>query len=293
MPINAGPEYFLAEKKYHAAKTKEQKIAALEEMIQKIPKHKGTEHALAQLRKKLAILKKEVESSGGAAGRSGFALRKEGAAQVCIIGPTQVGKSSLLRSMTNAFVKVGDNPYTTKVPKVGMMFYGDVPIQMVEIPSKFEPEYMSVVRTCDLILVLLDATKDVTKQEAYMKGVLDDKAIKISRIFVRNKRFVEKSKYLNVSAAEGLGIDRLKEVVWSKLNLIRVYTKSPSGKKELPPVAMRPGSTVKDLATKVHKDFLKDFKFARVFNETKFSGHKVGLDYVLHDMDVVEIHTEI
>lgn len=293
MPINAGPEYALAEKKFAQAKTKEQKIGALEEMIRALPKHKGTDHMLAQLRKRLARLRDEVESSGRGAARSGFSLRKEGAAQVCIVGPTQAGKSSLLKALTNAHVKIGPNPFTTKEPEVGMMFYGDVPIQLVEIPSTFEPKFMSVARTCDLVLVLLDATKDVTKQESEIKRVLDDKAVRARKIFVRNKRFVEKSKYMNISAAESLGLEKLKDTVWSSLGLIRVYTKSPGGKRQLPPVAMEPNSTVRDLTREIHKDFLKGFRFARVFNATKFSGQKVGLDYVLHDMDVVEIHTDV
>ena len=292
MPINAGPEYAIAEKKFSNAKTKEQKIAALEEMIRVLPKHKGTDHLIAQLKKRISKLKDEVEA-GGNTGRSGFSLKKEGAAQVCIVGPTQVGKSSLLRAITNAFVKVSNTPYTTKEPKVGMMFYKDVPIQIIEIPSRFQPMYMSVVRTCDLVLVLLDATKDVVKQEQMIKKVFSDRVIKRKTIFVRNKRYVDRSKYLNISSEEHLGFDKLKDAIWKNLNLIRVYTKSPTGKKQLPPVAMKPGSTVKDLTEKIHKDFLKSFKFARIFNETRYTGKKVGMDYILHDMDVVEVHQDI
>lgn len=59
MPINATAEYYLAEKRYLDARTKEEKIAALEEMIRQLPKHKGTENLLAQLRKRLAKLKHE------------------------------------------------------------------------------------------------------------------------------------------------------------------------------------------------------------------------------------------
>jgi len=292
MPINAGPEFTVAERKFHSARTKEQKIAALEEMIRTLPKHKGTDHMLAQLRKRLARLREEAEASSKAGARAGFSLRKEGAAQVCIVGPTQSGKSTLLNSLTNARAKVDSHAFTTKKPNVGMMFYGDVPIQMVEIPSTFEPQYMSIARTSDLILVLLDATRDAARQEDDMRRILEEKAISVPLVFVRNKRFVERSKYINVSAKDGFGLDSLKELIWSRLNLIRVYTKSPNGKKQLPPVSMRPGSTVKDLTGKIHKDFVKNFRFARVFNETKFSGQKVGMDYVLRDLDVVEIHLD-
>lgn len=293
MPINAGPEYSVAERKFHAAKTKEQKIDALEEMIRTLPKHKGTDHMLAQLRKRLARLKEEAEAASKSGARAGFSLRKEGSAQVCVIGPTQSGKSTLMNALTNAKAEVGDHAFTTKEPSVGMMFYGDVPIQVIEIPSTFDREYMSLARTSDLIIVLLDATRDAIQQENEMRKVLDDRAIRVQTMFVRNKRYVGRSKYFNISAKDGKGLDALKDMIWSRLGLIRVYTKSPRGKKELPPVTMKPGSTVKDLTNKVHKDFLKKFRFARVFNDTRYSGQKVGLDYVLRDFDVVEIHTDV
>jgi ribosome-interacting GTPase 1 len=69
-----------------------------------------------------------------------------------------------------------------------------------------------------------------------------------------------------------------------------VYTKEPGKPKAVPPIVLKPGSTVEDVAKRVHKDFLKNFKFARIFNDTKFSGQKVGLDYKLKNNDIVEIH---
>lgn len=44
-------------------------------------------------------------------------------------------------------------------------------------------------------------------------------------------------------------------------------------------------------AERIHKDFMKNFKFARIFDSTRYSGKIVGLDYELKDRDVVEIHT--
>ncbi len=53
MPINAGPEYAAAEKKYFAAKTLEERIIGLEEMIRTAPKHKSSENFVAELKKRL------------------------------------------------------------------------------------------------------------------------------------------------------------------------------------------------------------------------------------------------
>lgn len=292
MPINAGPEYFVAEKKYLEAKTREEKIAALEEMIRTIPKHKGTEKQLALLRKRLANLRRQ--KSGRATSRPKFIIRKTGSAQVCILGMTKSGKSSLLNVLTGVNVEVGDYPYTTKEPNVAMMNFGDVQIQLVEIPSTFDPESMSIIYTCDEVLILLDGSEDVDRQEKEIKKMLSGKNLSDKKmLFVVNKSDLKhfKSKYLQISAEEKTGLEELKERIWAGLDLIRVYTKPPGKPKIIPPITLPTGSTVRDVAENVHKDFLNNFKFARVFNKSKFSGSPVGLDYKLKDLDVVEIHT--
>jgi ribosome-interacting GTPase 1 len=292
MPINAGPEYFVAEKKYSKAKTKEEKIAAMQEMIRTLPKHKGTETQLALLKKRLANLKSQKFVRATA--KQKFTIKKLGAAQTCILGLTNSGKSSLLKALTNVEVEIADYPYTTKEPKVAMMPFGDILIQLIEIPSTFDPEFMSLLYTCDEILVLLDATQDLEKQKDELNQILNERNLLNKKIlFVINKsdlKFSE-SKYLQISAKNKIGLDELKEDIWTNLELIRVYTKSPGKPKMIPPVTLPKGSQVKDVAKIIHKDFLKDFKFARIFNNTKFSGSPVGLDHKLNDLDVVEIHT--
>jgi ribosome-interacting GTPase 1 len=107
MPVNATQEYFLAEKKYLEARTIEDRIKYLQEMIRTLPKHKSSENQLSELRRRLAKLKKEAATLRKVSTKPKFIIRKEGAAQVCIIGLTQSGKSTLLNSLTNANVEVG------------------------------------------------------------------------------------------------------------------------------------------------------------------------------------------
>jgi len=293
MPVNAGPEYFAAEKKYHRAKSKEEKIEALEEMIRALPKHKGAENLLAQFRRRLAKLKKQTTTKATA--KPKFSIRKEGAAQICIIGLTNSGKSSLLKALTRANVEIADYPYTTKKPEVGMMDFGDIQLQLIEIPSTFDLDVISLLHTCDEILVLLDATQDIHKQKEELDKILSKNKLKNKKtIWVLNKAETERTDLtmMNISAKEQIGIEKLKEKIWDGLSLIRVYTKSPRKPKDLPALALPKNSTIKEVAKHLHKDFLKNFKFARVFNSSKFSGQKVGLEYKLNDLDVVEIHIE-
>jgi len=290
MPINAGPEYFVAEKKYLEAKTREEKIAALEEMIRTLPKHKGSENQLSFLRRRLANLKSQ--KSVKAKSKARFSIKKLGAAQVCIIGLTKSGKSSLLKVLTGKDVEIADYPFATKEPNVGMMNFDDVQIQLIEIPSTFDPESMSILYTCDEIIALLDA-ENPDEQEEEIRRILKERNFLNKKIlFVVNKSDLNpKSKHPKISAKEGLGLEELKEKIWNNLELIRVYTKSPGKPKVIPPITLPRKSTVRDVAENVHKDFINNFKFARIFNKTKFSGSSVGLDYRLNDLDVVEIHT--
>lgn len=295
MPVNAGPEYFAAEKRYSQARTTDQKIAALQEMIRTAPKHKGSENLLADLRKRLSKLKKDALIERKKAHKPKFVIKKDGAAQVCIIGLTNSGKSTLLNSLTNTDAEVAEYPYTTKEPHVGMMLYNDLQFQLIEIPSSFNSESLALLHSCDLIVLVIDAMENTDRQkDELMKILKQNKLDSKKMVFVKNKSKVcgLDRDVICIDAQSGIGLDELKEKIWKSLNLIKVYTKSPNKPKDIPAIALEKDSTVEDLAKEIHKDFIETFKFARIYNSTKFSGKKVGLEYKLQDKDVVEIHTE-
>jgi len=286
MPINAGPLYYLAEEKFLKATTPEEKIKCLEEMIREVPKHKGTENVLSQLKRKMAILKAEAKSAKKGAKLKG--IEKTGDAQVCIIGKTNSGKSSLLNALTGKEVKISEKAFTTTRAEVAMMNYGGANIQMVEIPSTMDTQLMSLLYTCELIVVLFTNLKE--KQE--LGQMLKKKNLLKKTVFVLSKsdegtKLPEK---LIISTKNGDGIENLKKQIWDNLGLIRAYTKRGI-KIETVPVVLKKGSTVKDFAKEIHKDFVENFAFARIFDSTQFSSRKVGLNYELKEGDAVEIHT--
>ncbi|MBI4895010.1 MAG: 50S ribosome-binding GTPase [Candidatus Aenigmarchaeota archaeon] len=269
MPMNATIEYYLAEKKFQSAKTVEDKILYLEEMIKEIPKHKGVESQLALLKTKLAKLKKEAASASKKKGASRKGVSKEGEAQVCIIGKTMTGKSTILSKLTDARPRISDHPYTTTKPEVGMMDYNGVKIQLVEIPSTFSPEYLSICRSADALVIV--ANTDEEKKE--LLKFLESNYIRITCMFIKSDQ----------------SVDDIRNRIWTLLGFMLVYTRDRG---RLSPMALKQGSKLKDFAFKIHKDFVKNFRFAQIWRKTSRGMRKIqaGLDYNLEDGDAIELH---
>lgn len=97
---------------------------------------------------------------------------------------------------------------------------------------------------------------------------------------------------LFVSAVQGRGIDELKDLIFEKLDFIRIYLKEPHQEADFdePLIAQR-GSSIRDVARKIHRDFENKFRFARVSGPSaKFDNQQQGLGHVLEDGDVLEMH---
>ncbi len=262
MPVNAPAEYFKAEEHFKSARNKDEKIAALEEMIRLMPRHHGSETALAQLKSRLAKLKKEAATKSGGARKEG--IKKEGDAQIVIMGLTNSGKSWLLSKLTKAEPNVSPNAYATTKPAIGTMDYNGIKLQMIEIPSTFLPEYISIARSCDALV--LTYKNDSDKQ--HLEEMLDAHYLRQKHIYVNPWRD---------------DIHEVRRKIWGMLGLVIVYAKKTGT-----PMSLRTGSTVREFADKVHKDFIKNFRFARIMRGNKLI--QAGLNYRLEDGDVVEIY---
>jgi uncharacterized protein len=277
MATNVGFEYQRAEEEYREASTPAEKLSALNKMLRLAPKHKSSEKLQASIKERIAKLKNSIDKQKKSKG-SGFSLivKKEGAAQICLVGKTNSGKSTLLKLLTSANVEIADYEFTTKKPEFGIMDYKGVKLQIVEIPAivkNFEntvlgPTYLAILSQADLIVLLFNNPKD--------KSFLDNELKNINtKRLIYNKQ--EKKK--------------LAKEIWDKLKIIKIYTKQPGKEKDFPPIALLKGTTVRGLAEKVHKDFVKLFRFARITGKSaKFNCQSVGLDHILADDDVVELH---
>src|SRR5262245_35542386 len=142
MPANLSPEYKQAEHAYRAAREPRERLDLLKEMLRAIPKHKGTEHLQADIKSRIKELSDELTGPKKGGARAGhFTVRREGAAQVCLVGPPNAGKSTLHAALTRSHSEVGPFPYTTKLPVPGMLPFEDIAFQLVDLPP-LSPEHI-------------------------------------------------------------------------------------------------------------------------------------------------------
>ncbi|MEK6856819.1 MAG: GTPase, partial [Nanoarchaeota archaeon] len=247
MPINAGIEYGKAEREYLQANTPEEQLMSLQKMLSVAPNHKGSEKLRKQIKTKIAKLKESLKKSSKKGGYQKVSIKKEGAALICIVGTTNSGRSTLLNKLTNANAKVADYRFTTKKPIQGILDYNGIRLQIIEIPAivnnfqetELGPSLLAIIKQSDLIILTFNTPEE--------KKLIDRELANtnVKRIIYNEE-------------------ENFEEKVWSSLNIIKVYTKQPGKPKDYPPVALKKGATIQNLAELVHKDFVKNFKYARV-----------------------------
>jgi ribosome-interacting GTPase 1 len=330
MPANLTPQYIEADRKFREAKTPQDKIKFLEEMMALIPKHKGTEKMQAMLKTKMAKLKAAMQARPAATRHvPSFHVEKSGAGQVAVIGPPNSGKSKLVAVLTGAQPEVGDYPYTTRFPAPYMMKFENLKVQLVDTPpiapEEVETELAELVKTADGVLLILDLTDQETA--SVLENILSKLKEKRLELAAENMsdppepgRFVKKTlivankcdgplaeenlaflkEYFGqghvfspVSSSRGDGMEELRKKIFLLLDVIRAYSKVPGKKADFnDPFALKRGTTVIDLARAVHKDFFEKFKYARIWRKGSLAlqGQMINRDFVLEDEDIVELH---
>jgi ribosome-interacting GTPase 1 len=185
MPANLPAE---AKKKWDevaATRNPKEKIQLLQEFLALVPKHKGTEKLCKQTKRQIATLRREIEERRQrkvGTGGPKFFFEKEGAAQVVILGPTKVGRSSLLASITNAKVEISDYPFTTIEPALGMFPFEDIQFQIIEAPplvkgaadgESLGAQILGLARNADGLILMIDASQKPRAQLSMVLSELD------------------------------------------------------------------------------------------------------------------------
>jgi ribosome-interacting GTPase 1 len=326
MPANLTPAYRAAEQRYRAARTLPEKVAALQEMLAVIPKHKGTEHLRADLRTRLSKALEELEAppltKKGAV--SPWSIRKEGAGRATLFGPPNGGKSALLAKLTGAAARVGAYPFTTEVPLPGILKVGGARIQLIDTPplapQHAEPALFGVLRTSDVLVPVLDLTDEPLERLRFLHNELEQRhlclavpGMEYDEDWNAKRAVLAATKadlpgaldalpalqaaanglpVVPVSVDEEFGLEELGEAIFAALGVIRVFTKAPGHEPDRDdPVVLPVGSTVYDFAEALHRGWEKHLKFGVLWGGSgKFAAQRVGRDHVLADGDALELH---
>lgn len=328
MPANLPPDYYAAERRYREAGTIREKIEILREMMAIMPKHKGTEHLQGDLKRRIAKLNSQAQKKQGTARASGLDhIPSEGAGQVALVGPPNVGKSAILSGLTNAHSEIAEYPFSTFKPIQGMMEFEDIQIQLVDMPP-ISPEYtetwvFNIIRLADLILLVVDLSSESSDDQVLeTRRILEDHKIHLQRmgdsrpqgpvaykstLMVGTKADLngtkDRAKFLSktfendfpctfISMKTLSNVDELRKSIFECLCVIRIYTKTPGNKSDFEkPYILPRGTTVKDAAKAIHKDIAETMKYARIWGSDKYDGQRVERDHIMEDGDVIEIHT--
>ncbi|MBM3471430.1 MAG: TGS domain-containing protein [Armatimonadetes bacterium] len=324
MPANLTPDYRAADRKFREATTPQQKMAALEEMLSTIPKHKGTEKMQADLKRRIAKFRSEAQRKKGATrSRQLYQIEREGAGQIVLVGAPNSGKSSLLAALTNAVPEIAAYPFTTRGPQAGMAAFENVQIQLVDLPpvsEEFAEGWLyGLIRGADGALVAADlADQDLLASTEQVLALLAAANLtliplgasrapnEVPALFVATKLdapgaaevlevfrefYGGKLPVLPISSEQDVNLAELRRVMFSMLGIIRVYSKKPGKKPDLEvPYVLRRGTTVIEAAAVVHKDFAQGLRFARLWRKGHPDGLMVGRDHPLEDGDILELH---
>ncbi|GER48988.1 developmentally regulated GTP binding protein 1 [Striga asiatica] len=324
-----------------------QKIKDIEDEMARTQKNKATAHHLGLLKAKLAKLRREIltpASKGGGGAGEGFDVTKSGDSRVGLVGFPSVGKSTLLNKLTGTFSEfvvdllalprnlneesfVASYEFTTLTCIPGVITYRGAKIQLLDLPGIIEGakdgkgrgrQVISTARTCNCILIVLDAIKPITHKRLIEKELegfgirlnkeppnltfrrKDKGGLNLTSTVTNTHLDLETVKAIcgeyrihnaDISLRYDATADDLIDVIEGSryLDLTRIYTK-PKGMNpdyEDPVILSSKKRTVEDFCNRIHKDMLKH---ALVWGSSvKHKPQRVGREHELEDEDVVQI----
>jgi small GTP-binding protein len=285
-----------------------ERIREVNALLAELPDYRNGPYA--DLRKWLQAEIEETRVRSNAVHRDSIAVRREGAAQIALVGPPNVGKSSLLQALSEIQIKTGDYPFTTLRPVPALTRIGGVLVQLIEIPGLIGGAgddrgggraLLGVLRTVDAIVYCSRAGGDpselrVVLDEVATAGIDKPAILAATRADEAEPDVVEglaaafpQLPVMAVSVLDETSLERFRSAVWELTGLLRIRLRK-DGVTDDEPVALDPGSTVTDVADSVHHDLSATFTGARVWGPSaRFDGQRVGRDHPVQDGDVVEI----
>jgi small GTP-binding protein len=284
------------------------RLRELHQILTELPDYKNGPYADLRKWVNAEIARTRVRKK--AVHRDTISVRRQGAAQICLVGAPNAGKSSLLQALSNVQIKTGDYAFTTTRPVPATTRLGGVLTQLVEIPGLIEGAnddrgggraLLGVLRAADAIVYCHAlggplADLDCVRREVELAGIdhpamlaatkaddAPDGAVRALREYARDLDVVV------VSVLDDASLALLRERMWSLTGLVRVQLRHGDGP-PTDPVALPPPVTVADVAHTIHHDIGAAFTAARVWGPSaRFAGQRVGRDHRLQDGDEIAI----
>ena len=292
------------------------RVAAIRALLGELPGYRNGPYA--DLRKWLEGELDRTRVRSSAVHRDSIAVRREGAAQIALVGPPNVGKSSLLQALSEIQIKTGDYAFTTLRPVPALTRIGGVLVQLVEIPGLIEGAHedrgggralIGVLRNADAIVYCRAAAERSTRLDVVLREVAaagvekrailaltkadelpDDDVGREADVACAESTQVFEA-VVPVSVLDDESLDRLRVAIWALTGLIRVRPRR-DGHVDDEPFALAEGATVAELADLIHHDVGRSSTGGRVWGASaRFDGQRVGRAHVLADGDVVEVTT--
>jgi uncharacterized protein len=285
-----------------------ERVHALRAILQELPGYRNGPYA--DIRRWVLEQIEETQKRSHVVQRDSIAIRREGVAQVALVGAPNAGKSSLLHALSHVQIKIGDYAFTTLRPVAALTRIGGVLVQLVEIPGLLSGAVegrgggralLGVLRSADAIVYCLDVAEPYealqeVRNEVALAGIDLPSMLAATKMDEANEgdlaalqAAVSDLSVVGVSIIDDESLVAFKEAVWKLTGLIRVYLRLNKHMDE-EPLAMEPGATIIDVATKVHKELGATFRGARIWGPSaRFDGQQVGRDHPVQDGDSVEI----
>ena len=280
-----------------------ERMRELRAILAELPNYRSGPYA--EIRKWVSAQVEETRIRSRVVHRDSIAVRREGAAQIALVGAPNSGKSSLLQALSNVQIKTGEYAFTTTRPVPALTRIRGVLVQLVEIPGLIEGAsegrgggraLLGVLRDADAIVLCHDASAPLDELET-IRRELDASGIALPAILAATKAdeappgaiahlaaALPDLELVVVSILDEASLEAFREAVWRLTGLLRVFLRDDQ------PVALHPPPTVVDVARTIHHDLAESCRGARVWGPSaRFEGQRVGRDHVVADGDVVEI----
>jgi hypothetical protein len=286
------------------------RVRELRRILNDLPEYKNGPYA--DIRKWVLSEIEQTRTRSRVVHRDSIAVRREGVAQVTLVGAPNAGKSSLLQALSDIQIKTGDYPFTTLRPVAALCRIHGLLVQMVEIPGLIAGAgegrgggraLLGVLRSADAIVYCLDATASLqpfleARTEVAAAGIVHPALLAATKLddadrdaLDRLRQVVPDLPVVGVSILDDRSLDTFRNEVWELTGLLRVFTRRP-GSGDQDPLAVRPGATVVDVAEALHAELGEACRGGHVWGSSaRFPGQLVGRDHHVSEDDVIEVIT--